>query len=875
MRKTFLFILMLCAGVEVCSAGVRIIENTARKLTFEWTTDNVKIVQDQSGSAQLSFSGANVDLGENNEPVIPAYSFYIGVPPQGEAITSFSASASHSTVLSQPLRVRIAPKTGHLRYPNLTFSQPWISSGRPCMLSDLRCRQFFLRPFVYDPATKVLQVLDKGVFTIEFPPALSRAVAKTQPRSDFKRMVRQLVVNYDIANGWTSPSPLAKRTKAKQYPFAASDSLAAFTIGDGHGGINEGTIDENGVIKIMGNDIIRMFGPNVSLGKIALFASYKGQLPATTPAYGDIPDGVTEVPLMRYDNGKPDTLDASDYVLAYVGSVSDWWYDSSTHHFTYHLDLYDDYRHYWLAVKNMGPSALSVSRMAPVTAAVADTLTSTQGHYLLMRSAWKSITEKEGGLTWAWTIITSNNPSFTYDHITLPGAAAADPCSIMVSTEFTAGTPSITLDYGGATVAGNCSYGIWYPAVYPGDDRPLTLRIENRQTDSIELKSFEFRYQQRLSMATQKAMTVFSPEQPGLVHYRLSGLGSDLVYIFRIGNNDQSVMLIDTVRGVASYEWTDTAGIGIRYYICSRDSLRQALALVSVPAKSSSDYVAKDLRTFSASQKIDYLVICHPDFMMQAQRLVRHKRNINRFPNARAVSVSDVYGQFSGGNTDPAAIRNCLAYVKNYQEQNFHDSSFNYVVFMGAGHWDYRGLGSASDPSFMPVAIVGDRCVEDFFVYLHPGAQAESTDTTTTVPDMFLGRMPCHNAQEAAQMVDKVIQTEDPAVANIGGWRNRMLLVADDDMQGPIIDPIRDPTHTSSSELIDVLVGTLAPAVDIRKVYLFDYPWDAQLETRGVAGAFRRHQQRRRYCQLFRPRLGQCLVGRAHSASRKPRQPGQ
>jgi hypothetical protein len=405
----------------------------------------------------------------------------------------------------------------------------------------------------------------------------------------------------------------------------------------------------------------------------------------------------------------------------------------------------------------------------------------------------------------------------------------------MDSTEFAAGSPQITLAYGGATVCSNCSNETWYPATYPGDDRQISLSIANRLNDSIELKSFEFRYLQRLSMTTQKAMTVFSPEQPGLVRYRLSGIGGDLVYIFRIGNGDQTVMLIDTVQGVASYEWTDTAGIGIRYYICSRDSLRQAPPLVSVPAKSGSEFVVKDLRT--PSQPIDYLVISHPDFMMQAQRLVRHKRNIGRFTNPKAISVADVYAQFSGGNTDPAGIRNCLAYVRNYQEQHFPaEAPLDYVVFMGAGHWDYRGLGSAGDPSFMPVAIVGNRCIEDFFVYLHPGAQAESPDTTITSPDMFLGRMPCRNAQEAAQMVDKVIQTEDPTVANIGGWRNRMLLVADDDMQGPKVDNV-SPTHTSSSELVDVLVGTLAPAVDMRKVYLFDYPWDAQYEKPEAAQA--------------------------------------
>ena len=158
MRKTCGSILLLCLGVQFCSASVRIIENSVRRLTFEWTTDDVKIIQNQGAPALFSFSGANVDLGEYSEPLVPAYSFYVGVPTQGEAVMSFSANASHSMVLSQQPKVLAAPKTGKKtgkRFPNLAFPHPWISSGRACLLSDLNCRQFFLRPFVYDPATKV------------------------------------------------------------------------------------------------------------------------------------------------------------------------------------------------------------------------------------------------------------------------------------------------------------------------------------------------------------------------------------------------------------------------------------------------------------------------------------------------------------------------------------------------------------------------------------------------------------------------------------------------------------------------------------------------------------------------------------------------
>jgi len=43
-------------------------------------------------------------------------------------------------------------------------------------------------------------------------------------------------------------------------PLAPTKPMITFTIGDGHDGINEGTINENGIIKISGKDLLRLLG---------------------------------------------------------------------------------------------------------------------------------------------------------------------------------------------------------------------------------------------------------------------------------------------------------------------------------------------------------------------------------------------------------------------------------------------------------------------------------------------------------------------------------------------------------------------------------------------------------------------------------------
>jgi hypothetical protein len=810
-------VLFICFGLVAASfPAMRIIENTSKKFTFEWTTDKFQIVQNAGMPVSVSFAGANVDLGDNGEPVIPAYSMYVGVPRQGAVSVRLIATATHAEQLTQPLRLRNAPGLGP-RYPGLRFTSSWISDPQYVQFGLLRSGRFIIRPILYDKENNAIRVLDRAQCTIEFPPAPQAAAAPTPPASDYGHMLKRLILNYTVAAGWIAAPGMPKRAAAKEFPLVPSQSMISFRVGDGHSGLNEGTIDENGIIRIMASDIVRILGSAPPIDQVALYASYKGVMTTDVPELALLPDGVSEVPLLRFDVNKNGLADSSDYFLAYVSSISDWRYDSSSIQYFYKIDPYDDYRHYWITVKKS--SALTLAKIGPVTGAVVDTLTSCKGHSYIKKSVWPSATQGiDGGLEWAWTRLNFYMPSFTIDNIALPNIDPAAACSVMVGVGFSMHAPALGMTLGSTVVCQGCQYNAWYPVTTAGN-QPLTLTIlPTSKDDTLELKNVEFRYTQKLDMTNTAAMTVFSPENPGIVRYRLYGLSGDLVYIVRIANGDASMGLVDTVRTSGTFEWSDSAGIGVRYYVCREQGVRPAPQMVPVAPKSSTDFTVRDLRTLSVP--IDYLIVTHPNFIVQAQRLARHKRNIHRYPHATAIAISDIYDQFSGGNTDPTALRNALMYVRNQWS-----TSFDYVVLMGLGHYDYRNIATP-DTSFLPVALFRDKCLEDFFVYLQPGENPESALST---PDCFLGRIPCQTSQAAAQMVDKIIQMEDTTFADFGGWRNRVLLVADDDMQGLKGDQLGFQ-HMDASENMDTIIEHLQPAIDMRKVYLFEYEWNGLRE---------------------------------------------
>ncbi|GAG08123.1 unnamed protein product, partial [marine sediment metagenome] len=179
------------------------------------------------------------------------------------------------------------------------------------------------------------------------------------------------------------------------------------------------------------------------------------------------------------------------------------------------------------------------------------------------------------------------------------------------------------------------------------------------------------------------------------------------------------------------------------------------------------------------------------------------------------------YREFSGGNQDPSAIRNFLV-----SALNVWNLGPEYIVLFGNGHYDYKGY-TATEVNYISTYQSEVNCWEDFYTYLEPEEVASEKNST---PDIFLGRLPIESVSEAQVMVDKIIDFEG-AESDYGAWRNRALLVADDDMQRGERDPISSSSpHHVSSDMIEREIIAKDSSVDIRKVYLFEYEWNVLYE---------------------------------------------
>jgi hypothetical protein len=364
MKKIIQIVVLTLFSLVPLSASVTVIENSASRLKFKWeigSFDTITVVDSGRSFSTISFSGENMMLGDYGEAAIPGYSVYAGMPLTGSVRVDFSPGSVQAIHLDHPLKHHPAktPQNPGGSRTDIRQGASWVAGPHYTWFRNLRASNIVICPIRYDESSRTVQLLQSGECTIEFPPA-SQTSRPGAVLSDYQRMLKRIVLNYDVAQSWTEAVSRPLQKAADPYPFDYNQQVYTFKIGDGHGGFNEMTVKENGILKIPGSQIKRLFSRDSSLigtGRVALYGSWKGPLPMEAPGTGEIPAGVREIPLFRYDKNLDGKVDDNDYFLAFVTGLSDWRYDSLAADYVYSVDPYDDNRTYWLALKSAGTGA--------------------------------------------------------------------------------------------------------------------------------------------------------------------------------------------------------------------------------------------------------------------------------------------------------------------------------------------------------------------------------------------------------------------------------------------------------------------------------------------------------------------------------------
>lgn len=194
----------------------------------------------------------------------------------------------------------------------------------------------------------------------------------------------------------------------------------------------------------------------------------------------------------------------------------------------------------------------------------------------------------------------------------------------------------------------------------------------------------------------------------------------------------------------------------------------------------------------------DYLIVSHPDFMAQANRLADLHRAEGL--TVHVVNVNQVYNEFSSGMQDVGAIR---MFVKMFYDRALATDPATqpkYLLLFGDGTYDPKDR-LANNNNFIPTyqvltsedhinAVVSD----DYYGLLGDNESFASTDLL----DIGIGRFIVSDNIQAKQQVDKVEHYmkngsnlfannasccigETNSTSTFGDWRLKFVQVADND----------------------------------------------------------------------------------------------
>ncbi len=430
----------------------------------------------------------------------------------------------------------------------------------------------------------------------------------------------------------------------------------------------------------------------------------------------------------------------------------------------------------------------------------------------------------KSGRRWVGDVFDYVNASRTYTNA-LPGLAtdatvmyrysvlsrsATVDTFVVTENDLPLGSPTLTyiVDVRSSNNEGYYAYtatvdGVSRDGNIPNSRSILKFRFGTRNQSALGwLDWFEIHYTRRLE-AVNEYLRFTTADTSGGSAYVVRGLANRNIQVFDITDH-QNVQRLTGIEFEAMDPTTCRFGI-----MTVRDSVRSMIvagngAFKTLPA--ATRIVNTNLR--GTSTPVDLVIITPTDFLPEAERLRAHRQQHDSM-DVLVADLSRVYNEFSGGVPDVMAIRDFLSFAtKNWPQAP------RYVLLLGAGHYDYKGI-STNTPNWIPpyesvesIYQIASYASDDHFVFLNPSDRRVA---------LRIGRLPARTVAEARLMVDRIIQYD--TAAPFDPWRTKVTFVADDDLTSTGSD---GAIHTSQA---DELATRYTPnAYEKQKIYLVEYP---------------------------------------------------
>ncbi len=576
-------------------------------------------------------------------------------------------------------------------------------------------------------------------------------------------------------------------------------------------------VSEDGVYKISYSDLSAMGMDLSSIDpkKLRIYGNGGGMLPEGNDEtkFDDLIENAIEVV------GEADgSFDAEDYILFYGQSAHQWKFNEEARDFTHHKNIYSEYTYYFINADKGEGKRIGVQEIAEQTPNyVVDEFEDLVSHevdeYNLINS----------GRNWYGEVFDATTTrSFNFEFPNLLSDKNAE-IEIGIAARSSV-TSSMDVNISEDLINTIRVSGINFSTPYP----PYALLGSVKSSVKLGQEDFDMNLKYNKPNASSMAWLdyikivawrklIFSGKQ---MKFRNSeSVGSGRISNFKMIPTDASLRI---------WNISDPHNISIINAQQNANELSYVLpteTLLEFIAFDGEEYLSAEFeeevtnQNYHAQIPVDFIIVSPEEFKAEAERLGQFHLNNDGLSYA-VVDPQMIYNEFSSGAQDISAIRN---FVRMLYEREKSSAVPQYLLLFGDASFDYKNR-IENNTNFVPTwessystSIIVSYNTDDYFGLL----DAEEGANVRGGLDIGIGRIPIQNADQARQMVDKIIHYAGNSEAVMGSWRNTVCLVGDDQDNN---------TYVRDSELMASFIENSYSNINIDKIYFDAYP---QISTPG------------------------------------------
>jgi hypothetical protein len=482
-----------------------------------------------------------------------------------------------------------------------------------------------------------------------------------------------------------------------------------------------------------------------------------------------------------YVEGASDNVfNENDFVLFYGQSPDSWSYNENTNLFEHEVHKYSDSTYYFLTFSNTGEA---VKRISSQASSPNSTRTSTSFDAYASYEKDNLNLIKSGDMWFGELFDVKTDYDFVFNFPNLESGSAitthtsvAARSSIQSTFVVSALGNSMNLL---VSAVNTSSYTSPYAALqsgflsFTGSSDVFNLNINYNQSTSSSLGWLD-----EIEVNASREL-IMTGNQLFFRDTKSVGIGN--VTQFTISNASTIAKLWDISDpfNVKEQEF-EVQGAQV-LYTTATDSLKEFVGLTSTFETQVFGLGLVENQNLHAVSGVDMIIVSHPDFLSQANQL-------QQFHESEGLSVvlvtpQQIYNEFSSGSQDVIAIRSFVR--KLYKEAVLPNDLPKYLLLFGDGSYDNKDRETVNT-NFIPtyqtpnsVDIIGSLVSDDYYGLLDDGEGTFLQAAGTELIDIAIGRLPVKTAEEADNVVHKILNYNVPSSMN--EWRNRITFIGDDE----------------------------------------------------------------------------------------------